>query len=455
MKASQFPASQSALSTGLGMTAPRLDRCTTENLVSYFEHTWAIYEWLFSSIRSDKYFYLSPDPLRNPLVFYFGHTAAFYVNKLKISGLISEGVHPRYDHIFAVGVDPADASELANQPGYPNMNTVREYRAEVKALVLNFLNSHQFPEKVGPSDPEWAILMALEHDRIHFETSSVLIRQMPTELLQKPVAWKYADFNLNDPNEDWIEIEGGKVTIGQLDPKYFAWDNEFGKLEVEVASFSVRSCHVTNSEFLDFVMDEGYENPELWTEAGWNWLQGQQRSEPRFWVRNGLGYRYRAMFDEMEMPLDWPVEVTCHEALAYCKWAGEGNRLMSEAEWRLLADDALQKAAAVDADSDYLLHVRNGSPRPASLSKDQGSLGVVDIFGNVWDWIGDNFYPLPEFAPHPYYEDFSKLYFDEDHGMMLGGSWATTGTGARNFYRLWFRHGFMQHAGFRMAKSKG
>lgn len=32
----------------------------------------------------------------------------------------------------------------------------------------------------------WAIPMGMEHDRIHIETSSVLIRQMPLETLQHP-----------------------------------------------------------------------------------------------------------------------------------------------------------------------------------------------------------------------------------------------------------------------------
>ena len=38
------------------------------------------------------------------------------------------------------------------------------------------------------------------------------------------------------------------------------------------------------------------------------------------------------MFDVLSMPCDWPVEVTYHEAKAYCRWKGPGYRLPSEAE---------------------------------------------------------------------------------------------------------------------------
>jgi formylglycine-generating enzyme required for sulfatase activity len=69
----------------------------------------------------------------------------------------------------------------------------------------------------------------------------------------------------------------------------------------------------------------------------------------------------------------------------------------------------------------------------------------------VWQWLSDDFQPLPGFRTHRLYEDFSKPWFGEHHKMLLGGSWASTGATASQFYRLWFRPGFLQHAGFRMA----
>ena len=38
------------------------------------------------------------------------------------------------------------------------------------------------------------------------------------------------------------------------------------------------------------------------------------------------------MFDVIEMPLSWPVDVNYHEAKAYCVWKGPDFRLPTEAE---------------------------------------------------------------------------------------------------------------------------
>lgn len=38
------------------------------------------------------------------------------------------------------------------------------------------------------------------------------------------------------------------------------------------------------------------------------------------------------MFNIIDMPWDWPVEVNYHEAKAYCKWKGSSYRLLTEAE---------------------------------------------------------------------------------------------------------------------------
>jgi hypothetical protein len=33
--------------------------------------------------------------------------------------------------------------------------------------------------------------MGIEHENIHYETSSVLIRQIPIDLVKKPIGWSY------------------------------------------------------------------------------------------------------------------------------------------------------------------------------------------------------------------------------------------------------------------------
>jgi formylglycine-generating enzyme required for sulfatase activity len=213
---------------------------------------------------------------------------------------------------------------------------------------------------------------------------------------------------------------------------------------------------VSNREYLEFVRDEGYARRDLWTSDGWNWIEAEAMRHPRFWRQSGGAFRYRAMFDEFDLPLYWPVEVTCHEAEAFCAWKGGGARLPSEAEWVRMSGEV----PAGDDDPAYSdndnLNLKYGSPSPCGIADSTRSpRGLSDVFGNVWTWLRDDFYPLPGFTAHPWYEEFSAPYFDDQHAILRGGSWASLGTSASRFYRTWFRRSFHQHAGFRMARPLG
>ena len=48
----------------------------------YFHATFDIDEALLEVLKYDETFFRRADPLRHPLIFYFGHTAVFYINKL-------------------------------------------------------------------------------------------------------------------------------------------------------------------------------------------------------------------------------------------------------------------------------------------------------------------------------------------------------------------------------------
>ena len=245
-------------------------------------------------------------------------------------------------------------------------------------------------------------------------------------------------------------MSGGTVSLGKppSDP-VFGWDNEYGSLTKEVHSFEVCKHLVTNEEYLEFVLSGSYMNREFWSEDGWEWRTRVGSEHPKFWVPEGDTFSYRAMFDEIPMPMDWPAEVNAHEAQAYCKWKGEGWRLMSEAEFAILTREEQDPLTS----GKYNLHFRFGSCTPVGYCQgetDENS--CADLWGNVWDWLSDDFYPLPGFKIHYLYEDFSEIYMDAEHGMLLGGSWATAGAGASRYYRLWFRRYFYQHAGFRLAR---
>ncbi len=53
-----------------------------QQIAEYFNQTFEQYESLFETLVNEQSFYQKSIPLRHPLIFYYGHTATFFINKL-------------------------------------------------------------------------------------------------------------------------------------------------------------------------------------------------------------------------------------------------------------------------------------------------------------------------------------------------------------------------------------
>ncbi len=458
----QDPASRDREMEGLRSLPPvRLEGLGNRDLLDYFVNTWELYELLFDAIESDDSLYLHPDPLRHPLIFYLGHTAVFYLNKLKLAGVLKTGFNDEFEDLFERGIDPSSPEQIPSFD-WPPIAAVKDYRRQAYEYLVDKLTTLQIPALVtAKNDEMWALLMGLEHDRIHFETSSMLIRQVPVDALKRPEGWRYSPTAPIEGSEAGngrvIDVESGKARMGKpAEFPTFGWDNEYGERVEDVAAFAAEADLVTNRRFLEFVEDGGYRESRLWSDEGWRWKRRAGARHPKFWIPTDDTFRYRAMFDELDLPPTWPVEVNAHEAWAFCRWRGPQWRLPTEAEFRRIAQNApLVGSDTVFSDA-YNLDLAYGSPTPVGhCRRGTTPCGFHDVYGNVWQWLSDDFSPLPGFERHHLYPDFSEPYFDDRHSMMLGGSWASTGTSASRFYRLWFRREFYQHAGFRLARDLG
>lgn len=117
------------------------------------------------------------DPLRHIILFYLGHTAAFYINKLFLAKVIKTRINEHMESIMAIGVDEMSWDDLNNANyNWPAAEAVYEYREKVKDAVLKLIDTLPLTIPVVWDSPFWIIMMGIEHQRIHIETSSVLLR---------------------------------------------------------------------------------------------------------------------------------------------------------------------------------------------------------------------------------------------------------------------------------------
>jgi 5-histidylcysteine sulfoxide synthase/putative 4-mercaptohistidine N1-methyltranferase len=426
---------------------------TRREVHAYFLSTFDRYEQLFEVLSCDAAYFKKPIALRHPLIFYLGHTATFFINKLVLAGLVQQRINPKFESMFAVGVDEMSWDDL-NDANYdwPSVAEVMDYRNKVREVVESLIRTLPLVLPINWSHPWWPVLMGIEHERIHLETSSVLIRQHALEYVKPHPAWQPCRKSGDAPQNRLIEIPAGEVRLGkEKNAATYGWDNEYGTHQASVAAFQAGCYLVSNREFLGFVEAGGYANDACWDEEGLAWRKYARAAHPTFWIKQGDGWKLRLMTEEVAMPWGWPVEVNYLEAKAFCNWqkalTGKPVRLPSEDEWYRLHDFAGMGEVPDDHPAAANIHLDHyASSCPVNEFR-HGEL--YDVAGNVWQWTETPIYPFDDFAVHPLYDDFTTPTYDGRHNLFKGGSWISCGNEALRSARYAFRRHFFQHAGFR------
>lgn len=201
---------------------------------------------------------------------------------------------------------------------------------------------------------------------------------------------------------DTVRVPAGPFAMGSND-RAVTLDNERQQHTVTVAEFFIDPFPVSSNEFLHFLESGGYHTRQWWTPAGWQWREKHSLEHPLYWRRGSSGGWWEiSLTGTRPLALAQPVTgISWYEADAYARFVGK--RLPTEAEW--------EKAAS----GHYL----------------QAS-------GHVWEWTSSWFQPYPGFVAHPY-DGYSLPYFDQQHRVLRGGSWATQPHVRRATFRNWYQ----------------
>ncbi|WP_147432165.1 SUMF1/EgtB/PvdO family nonheme iron enzyme [Pararobbsia silviterrae] len=388
---------------------------------------------------------------------------------------------------------------------WPARAEVEQYCCAVREIIDGELRRCAHAGVVDGAAGESAarlLNVAIEHRLMHAETLAYLLHQLPLDRKVEGPRSFVPDAPRVEPS--MVEIPAGRARLGMPADatSAFGWCNEFDGLDVDVPAFSIDTYMVSNGAFLAFVEAGGYRNPAYWSEADWAWREANGIEHPVFWRRargeredrgvhgvgaaqgahpsrdvedaheaharlaaanearsdggasdsarpnaaieasgEGTAWTFVTMFDEIALPLNWPVYVSYAEASAYARWAGK--QLPSEAQWQRAAgarhahhgnfDFAYFDPMAVDAD----LHERSEA-------------GVVGMWGNGWEWTRTTFGPLPGFEAFECYPGYSANFFDGEHYVLKGGSMRTASCMIRPSFRNWFQPRYPYvYAGFR------
>ncbi|WP_240330862.1 ergothioneine biosynthesis protein EgtB [Sphingorhabdus sp. Alg239-R122] len=317
----------------------------------------------------------------------------------------------------------------------PSLEQVLRYRAHVDEAMPSLLEA--------PGDAEQLIILGLNHEQQHQELLMTDIKHMFAQNPLKPAMFAHDDerYTSSETPCEWIEGRRGIVEIGH-DGGGFAFDCEGPRHEALLTPHALASRPVSNAEWIKFIEDGGYENPQHWLSDGWAWVQQNDISAPLYWEKQGNGrWGSFALTGESGIDLHAPVtHISLYEADAYASWAGA--RLPTEAEWE-------SAAAALDSGDGHFL---SGHDVVRPVGAAQGAGGLRQMFGDVWEWTGSAFRPYPGFraakgAVGEYNGKFMSGQF-----VLKGGSCATPEGHIRASYRNFFYpHQRWQFTGLRLA----
>lgn len=344
---------------------------------------------------------------------------------------------PHYRQLFA-----ADTLPKNERVYLPSFAEICDYLDRVRIQVFAYLETAPIHEQ------ERLWLWLLQHESQHSETISLVLQ------LQKIAGHWSNNVSLRLPVSapaplvaELVEIPAGCFWQGS--EAIVAQDNERPGHPVDLPTYWIDRYPVTCAQYRAFMAAGGYQNSAWWSSQGWQWLQQHPVEKPLYWS-DDAGFANHPVWG-----------VSYYEAEAYARFAGK--RLPTEAEWEKAASwhPATGQAQTypwgeAELGDDRCNHnCAIGDPSPVdAYPTGRSAYGCYDMLGNVWEWTSSIFDGYDTFVAYPY-RGYSQAYFDEQHRVLRGGSWATRPFALRTTFRNWYTPQVRQiFAGFRCARDE-
>lgn len=290
----------------------------------------------------------------------------------------------------------------------PTVEDVYQYREYVDQAMEKFLTGNNLSDEQSQ-----VLVLGLNHEQQHQE---LLFTDIKYILGHNPLFPPYAE--LSQPtvpaiSEDFATIPEGIYKIG-FEGQGFCYDNELNAHQVYLNEFQIRTCLVSNAEYLEFINAGGYKDFRYWHSEGWDWVKTNNIQAPLYWhFIDNTWYVYTLNGVQPVNPEEEVCHISYYEAYAFAEW--KRMRLPTESEWEIASDQF--------------------------------------SWGSRWEWTNSAYLPYPGFkkAEGAIGEYNGKFMINQ---MVLRGASAVTSPGhSRKTYRNFF-HPYLrwQFTGIRLVK---
>ena len=356
---------------------------------------------------------------------------------------------PEYRRLFA-----ADTLPKRDRIHLPTFAEICDYLQHIRQPVFDYLET----APIDQQERLWRWL--LQHESQHCETIAIVLAlsKLPhtaplqfaassqSQTVSSSAALSHFPLSMPQSLNDMVQIPAGWFEMGNQSVD--ALDNERPAHQVYLDTYWLDRFPVTCEQYRLFMRAEGYYQQRWWSAEGWQWLQANQITEPLYWN------------DAAEYANHPVCGISWYEAEAYANFVGK--RLPTEAEWeKAAAWELSDQRSLVFPWGEELPNPRycnhdfqvNGTTQVDTYPAGVSLYGCYDLLGNVWEWTASWFEAYPNFESYPY-RGYSEVYFDQQHRVLRGGSWATRPWALRSPFRNWYYpHMREMFVGFRCARN--
>jgi len=265
-----------------------------------------------------------------------GHTTwffeAFVLSKFQPGYKV---FHPKFNYLFNSYYNTAGERTSRQNRGHLSRPTVKEvldYRRYVDEHMSNLLTKSDLKPEIAE-----LVTLGLNHEQQHQE---LFFTDFKYNLSVNPLFPAYSDKayceDSNSGSSGFIDIEEGIYEVG-YEGDGFCYDNELGRHRVFLEAHEISKNLVTNSQFIEFIEDGGYERFEFWHDEALAWKQENDISHPMYWKKiEGQWQQFTLAGLRKIHPEHILTHISYYEASAYAQW--KGLRLPTEFEWEAAAD---------------------------------------------------------------------------------------------------------------------
>jgi ergothioneine biosynthesis protein EgtB len=394
-------------------------KITSKRLSQIFTKTFNRTKKIFSEIINNKKTGLEKSSHKediNPILWQCGHIVYFYIKHCSDYFTYDnkgDNIIDFYDSYLTKLEFRYNEENLLKMNILLNkfQNFYNSIMKQLKSLQLNHME-------------KYVLLLSILHNEMSIEalifSGLNLDYSLPNFISLRLTNLSLRSFNKNIlTNIKFINIKCKIFIQGSKNSSYYlSFDNERPAFRKYLEDYYISEYPITEYQFLQFILEGGYENKIYWTEESWKWIKSKNIYCPIYWSLDNLKYR----------ETNYPVcNISWYEAKAYCKWAG--YRLPTESEWECVASNygRYKYPWGDKMDSSYcnLNYTINGplEINDNRLNKEQSYTGVKQLIGNVWEWCEDSIYPYNGFSIDPLYRELSYPYYGFKK-ICRGGSFA-------------------------------